>query len=109
MFKSIQPDVSIVTVIRFDLFCDLTSLSLIFHLCRDRPSQGHCLFLGINQFCVYAKVMCLAHDAPAHNPVPAGLEPRTSRSSVEPPRGKTNNVVYDQVRHKPTCTSTEKS
>ena len=27
----------------------------------------------------------------------------------EPPRGKTNNVVSEQVRHKPTCTSTEKS
>ena len=27
----------------------------------------------------------------------------------EPPRGQTNNVVSEQVRHKPTCTSTEKS
>ena len=27
----------------------------------------------------------------------------------EPPRGKTNNVVSEQVRHKSTCTSTEKS
>ena len=27
----------------------------------------------------------------------------------EPPHGKTNNVVSDQVRHKPTCTVTEKS
>ena len=27
----------------------------------------------------------------------------------EPPRGKTNNVVSDQVRHKLTCTDTEKS
>ena len=27
----------------------------------------------------------------------------------EPPRGKTNNVVSKQVRHKPACTSTEKS
>ena len=25
----------------------------------------------------------------------------------EPPRGKTNNVVFDQVRHKPACTATE--
>ena len=25
----------------------------------------------------------------------------------EPPREKTNNVVSDQVRHKPTCTVTE--
>ena len=27
----------------------------------------------------------------------------------EPPREKTNNVVSEQVPHKPTCTSTEKS
>ena len=27
----------------------------------------------------------------------------------EPPRRKTNNVVSEKVRHKPTCTSTEKS
>ena len=26
----------------------------------------------------------------------------------EPPRGKTNNVVSEKVRHKPACTSTEK-
>ena len=26
----------------------------------------------------------------------------------EPPRGKTNNVVSEQVRHKPTCTVTKK-
>ena len=25
----------------------------------------------------------------------------------EPPRGKTNNVVFEQVRHTPSCTSTE--
>ena len=29
--------------------------------------------------------------------------------TYEPPRGKTNNVVSEQVRNKPTCTSTEKS
>ena len=28
-------------------------------------------------------------------------------SANEPPRGKTNNVVSEQVRHKPSCTSTE--
>ena len=32
-----------------------------------------------------------------------------TRKTYEPPRGKTNNVVSEQVRHKPTCTSTEKS
>ena len=26
----------------------------------------------------------------------------------EPPRGKTNNMVSEQVRHKSACTSTEK-
>ena len=29
--------------------------------------------------------------------------------SYEPPRGKTNNVVFEQVRHKPAFTVTEKS
>ena len=28
---------------------------------------------------------------------------------LEPSRGKTNNVVSEQVGHKPGCTSTEKS
>ena len=28
---------------------------------------------------------------------------------IEPPRGKTNNVVSEQVRHKPNCKVTEKS
>ena len=32
-----------------------------------------------------------------------------SYSQFEPPRGKTNNVVSEQVRHKPGCTSTENS
>ena len=27
----------------------------------------------------------------------------------EPPRGKTTNVVSEQLRHKPACTSTQKS
>ena len=27
--------------------------------------------------------------------------------TYEPPRRKTNNVVSEQVRHKPACTSTE--
>ena len=30
-------------------------------------------------------------------------------SRYEPPRGKTNNVVSEQVRHKSSCTSIEKS
>ena len=32
-----------------------------------------------------------------------------ARCTYEPPRGKTNNVVSDQVRHKPDCTVREKS
>ena len=32
-----------------------------------------------------------------------------SSATYEPPCGKTNNVVSVQVRHKPTCTVTEKS
>ena len=35
--------------------------------------------------------------------------PETIYKIIEPPRGKTNNVVSEKVRHKPTCTSTEKS
>ena len=31
----------------------------------------------------------------------------TIKIKNEPPRGKTNNVVFEQVRHKPSCTSTE--
>ena len=30
-------------------------------------------------------------------------------NKIEPPRGKINNVVSEQVRHKPACTSAEKS
>ena len=29
------------------------------------------------------------------------------KTIFEPPRGKTNNVVSEQVRHKPACTVTE--
>ena len=36
-------------------------------------------------------------------------QPYTVSLYHEPPRGKINNVVSDQVRHKPTCTSIEKS
>ena len=32
-----------------------------------------------------------------------------SFSGYEPPRGKTNNVVSEHVRHIPTCIVTEKS
>ena len=32
-----------------------------------------------------------------------------SADTNEPPRGKTNNVVSEQVRHKPACKSTTKS
>ena len=38
-------------------------------------------------------------------PVPKGVGYKINES----PRGKTNNVVFDQVRHKPTCTVTGKS
>ena len=31
----------------------------------------------------------------------------TCRFTFEPPRGKTNNVVSEQVQHKPACTATE--
>ena len=35
------------------------------------------------------------------------LEPSTERRSNEPRHEKTNNVVSEQFRHKPGCTSTE--
>ena len=28
---------------------------------------------------------------------------KDARSTNEPPRGKTNNVVFEQIRHKPVC------
>ena len=34
---------------------------------------------------------------------------RSTMQKYEPPRGKSNNVVSEQVCHKPACTSTEKS
>ena len=33
--------------------------------------------------------------------------PSTTSTGNEPPRGKTNNVVSEQVRHKQGCTSTD--
>ena len=52
-------------------------------------------------------------NQPGGNPYPnqgsQNPPPRVGISSIiEPPRGKTNNVVSEQVRHKPTCKSTEK-
>ena len=37
------------------------------------------------------------------------VQSKNRRYRNKPPRGKTNNVVSEQVRHKPACTSTEKS
>ena len=37
------------------------------------------------------------------------LCPRLVMDQREPPRGKTNNVVSEQVRHKQACTGTEDS
>ena len=42
----------------------------------------------------------------SHSGVPSSI---ANRLLYEPSRGKTNNVVSEQVRHKPACTSTEKS
>ena len=42
--------------------------------------------------------------------IPTGLKQLANAftgDKNEPPRGKTNNVVSDQARHKPTCTVTE--
>ena len=32
---------------------------------------------------------------------------KSRKERYEPPRGKTNNVVFEQVQHKPGCTSAE--
>ena len=40
---------------------------------------------------------------------PLNIDTSDTLPIYEPPRGKTNNVVSEQVRHKPACTSTEKS
>ena len=41
--------------------------------------------------------------------LPQTCNHRIIHSTIEPHSGKTNNVVSDQVQHKPTCTVTEKS
>ena len=44
--------------------------------------------------------------------LPSGLCGMNESENIkinEPPRGKTNNVVSEQVRHKPDCTVTEDS
>ena len=43
-----------------------------------------------------------------HQKIINGLDSFSDRRLIyEPPRGKTNNVVSEQVRHKLACTSTE--
>ena len=39
-------------------------------------------------------------------PVAPPMETEGGEKRNEPPRGKTNNVVSEQVRHKPACTAT---
>ena len=46
-----------------------------------------------------SKIRKVRHDISLYTPI----------SQYEPSRGKTNNVVSEQVRHKLACTSTEKS
>ena len=41
------------------------------------------------------------------DPLSSYLEVHLCSMKYEPPRGKTNNVVSEQVRHKPACTVTE--
>ena len=88
------------------------SQSTIFQSCRDH-------FLGINKY--FGVLVCLARR---HNKLPIwgwnlgpldlgseALSPghpvRRMSHILEPPRGKTNNVVSEQVQQKPGCTSTE--
>ena len=67
-------------------------LSLYSLICVGPVRKPHCWF-SHEAAHLQPKVLAeLAHDL-----------------QFEPPRGKTNNVVSEQVRHKLTCTSTEKS
>ena len=59
--------------------------------------------LPIEKFAVFKAKRFIEQNGYLTLPALVGLE------TFEPPRGKTNNVVSEQVRHKPTCTSTEKS
>ena len=65
-------------------------------------SKGNALGLSLpvllqyTFFCLYQNIALLKTAVAMHQ-------------SFEPPRRKTNNVVSNQVRHKPACTVTEKS
>ena len=74
-------------------------------------------FLGIDQFCGKLNLKCLAQGGGSYQTQDISLlssvlyhytaEFPLTMIIIEPPRGKTNNVVSEQVRHKPSCTSTE--
>ena len=57
----------------------------------------------------YGKYKCFASNFFGRDDEDMLLYGECSAVFIEPPRGKTINVVSDQVRHKPTCTVTEKS
>ena len=58
---------------------------------------------------IYKYIDCVKKYSQANVVLQVRLRMHTSVSILqfEPPRGKTNNVVSEQVRHKPACTSTE--
>ena len=58
-------------------------------------------FPTIGKFCALRSIYVLGKSRDCYNKI--------VQIRYEPLRGKTNNVVSEQVRHKPGCTSTEKS
>ena len=56
-----------------------------------------------------ATVVCQNNNMWSRKPICDATGNSIRGTKIEPPRGKTNNVVSEQVRHKPASTSTEKS
>ena len=93
--RTVKPQtvLAIRTVIRDDRDCDSARVSS-----KRRPAAVHRPSLKISYF------------TPITQKAQGKAFLKTWMLALyEPPRGKTNNVVSEQVRHKPACTSTEKS
>ena len=84
-----------------DSLCYFHSINFLFlhglHLSVSQQSKHYRRKLEFLTSTSDRIVLCVTH-----------LLPRVYQLN-EPPRGKTNNVVSEQVRQKPACTSTEKS
>ena len=74
------------------------------NLCQTWSETPKMFFFALQLMC---KNMRFSTDI---IPLSSGNSKSTTKYlKIEPPRGKTNNVVSEQVQHKPACTSTEKS